>query len=183
MNAPTEWNSHAAAARCRIIPFHGTVWRAHKLRYQPLDDTGSRIVTGRYHRAADRFPPQDCWPALYLALAPEVALAEIIRHTTPESFPALNAYRISEIAVELSDVLDCRNAEDLGMPLEMLWDDHNVAVPQQLARAALDRGAEGILVSSATRLGDNLVVFTEQRRLDSQLRVLRSRDPHLYVPR
>ncbi len=39
------------------------------------------------------------------------------------------------------------------------------------------------LVPSATRLGDNLVLFPRQLRPDSRVSVVSSRDPQLYVSR
>jgi RES domain-containing protein len=183
MITPAEWDGRAAVERCRRVSFRGAAWRAHKRRYSPLDDTGTRIVSGRYHRAPDQFPPSLCWSALYLALAPEIALGEIIRHMTPESFPALDNFRITEVSVVLLDVLDCRDPAVLGIPLELFWDDYAGELPQALARAALEQGVEALQVPSATRMGDNLVVFTENLRPESKLLVVGGRDPHLVVPR
>lgn len=97
--------------------------------------------------------------------------------------PRLNTYRISEIEVELGTVVDCREIATLGISLDDLLNDLDYTISQRLAAAALAMGAEGLLVPSATRLGDNLVVFSTQLRLDSRLDVIGSRDPVLYVER
>jgi hypothetical protein len=70
-----------------------------------MDSSGSRIVSGRYHRASDQFSVDQTWAALYLALSPEVALGEVLRHFG-ELSPQLNEYRLSELGVELNVVLD-----------------------------------------------------------------------------
>jgi hypothetical protein len=102
---------------------------------------------------------------------------------SPESMPRLNTYRISEIEVELEMVIDCREIAALGISLDHLLNDLDYTVSQRLGAAALAMGAEGLLVPSATRLGDNLVVFPTQLRPDSRLDVVSSRDPLLYVER
>ncbi len=95
----------------------------------------------------------------------------------------LNIYRISEIDVELNAVIDCREIAALGICLDALLNDLDYTVPQRIAAAALATGAEGLLVPSATRLGDNLVVFPDQLHPDSRLEIVGSRDPVLYVER
>jgi RES domain-containing protein len=97
--------------------------------------------------------------------------------------PDLNTYWISKIEVELSSVIDCREIATLGISLDDLLNDHDYTTSQRLAASALTMGAEGLLVPSATRLGDNLVVFPTQFRPDSRLNVTSSRDPVLYVER
>jgi RES domain-containing protein len=123
------------------------------------------------------------WAALYLALSPEVSLGEVLRHFTPQLLPQLNEYRLSEIGVELEAILDCRDAEAFGLSPEELIRDYDFAMTQEIAAAAIAQGAGGILVPSATGLGDNLVVFPAQLRSGSRLAVVGSRDPRLYVPR
>jgi RES domain-containing protein len=95
----------------------------------------------------------------------------------------LNTYRISEIDVELSAVIDCRNIAAVGISLDDLLNDHDYTLSQRIGAAALAMGAEGLLVPSATRLGDNLVIFPTQLRAGSRLDVVGSRDPLLYVER
>jgi hypothetical protein len=157
------------------------VWRAHRQRYDALDHGGSLLVSGRYHRGGDAFPDEQVFPALYLALAPETCLGEIIRHVTPATLSRFNEYRLSEIRVSLRAVLDLRHSVPLGVPIDALLDDTDYSIPQALAAAARERGAEGIIVPSATRLGDNLIVFPDRLQAGSELVVVASRDPRLYV--
>jgi RES domain-containing protein len=128
-------------------------------------------------------PEEPAWPALYLALSPEVALGEILRQLVPELLPRMNDYQLSELAVELSVVLDCRDALGLGLEKDDLIRDGDFEITQQIAGEAIARGVEGVLVPSATQMGDNLVVFPERLTAASGLTLVRSRDPRLYVPR
>ena len=170
-----------AAARCPLINWQGTVWRFHKRKYPALDPAGSRLTAGRFHRPAGQDKKNDGWQALYCALSPETCLGEILRNTPPELMPGLNLYRLSEIEVDLESIIDCRPIATFGIPIEELIRDRAYDVTQRIARAALRTGAQGILVPSATRLGDNLVIFPDNLRPESRLEVIASRDPVLYV--
>ena len=119
--------------------------------------------------------------ALYLALSPAVALGEVLRQFSPQRLLQLNDYRLSELDVEVGAVLDCRDAAVLGLAPEDLIRDLGFTMTQQIASAAIARGAEAILVPSATLLGDNLVVFPTQLQSTSRLTVVGSQDPRLYV--
>ncbi len=173
----------ASIANIQPEPWLGQAWRLHRRTYGPTDSGGSMLVSGRYHRGADQFPRSQTWAALYLALSPEVALGEVLRHFSPPLLPRLNEYRLTELRVELRAVLDCRDAAALGLSPDDLVRDYDFAITQEIAVAALALGAEGILVPSATGLGDNLVVFPSQLRSASALVAVGSRDPRLYVPR
>jgi RES domain-containing protein len=95
----------------------------------------------------------------------------------------LNEYRVSELEVETEAVLDCRDAAALGLDPDDLVHDYEFEITQELAAAAIARDVEGILVPSATRLGDNLIVFPDCLHAASQMVVIDSRDPQLYVRR
>jgi hypothetical protein len=123
----------------------GHAWRFHRRRYGGTDSTGSRIVSGRYHRASDQFPDDQVWAALYLALSPEVSLGEVLRHFD-QLTPQLNEYRLSELGIELSTVLDCRNASALDLTAADLIRDGDFAITQEIAAEAIARGAEAVLV-------------------------------------
>jgi RES domain-containing protein len=180
---PEDWDLDAFIDACPIGAWEGTAWRAHKRRYDGTDPGGSLRFSGRYNRGLDQFPEAEIWPALYLALAAEISLGEIMRHLTPELLPVLNDYRITELSVSLSAAIDCRDLSSAGLLTDALLHDNDYGASQSLAAAAISHGAEGILVPSATRLGDNLVIFTAQLRADSRLAVVASRDPRLFVPR
>lgn len=183
MPVPLGWTPAAALAARSAEPWRGTAWRFHRRRYAATDATGSGLFSGRYHRGRDAFPERDTWAALYLALSPEICLGEILRHLTPERLPLLNEYRLTEVSVSRSAVLDCRDPTVLGLTTDDLHHDTNYSPTQELGAAAVARGVEGLVVSSATRLGDNLVVFPANLRSGSQIVATSSRDPRLYVPR
>jgi RES domain-containing protein len=170
-------------ANARPESWNGQAWRLHRRTYGATDSGGALLVSGRYHRAQDQFPRSEVWAALYLALSPEVSLGEVLRHSIPQLLPQLNEYRLSELNVEMEAVLDCRDAVAFGRSPEDLIRDYDFTMTQEIAAAAIAQGADGILVPSATGLGDNLVVFPAQLRSDSRLAVVGGRDPRLYVPR
>jgi len=172
-----------AIANIQPGPWSGQAWRLHRRTYGATDSGGALLVSGRYHRAPDQFPRSEVWAALYLALSPEASLGEVLRHFTPELLPQLNEYRLSELEVELEAVLDCRDSAALGLSPKDLTRDYDFTITQEVAAAAIAQGAEGILVPSATGLGDNLVVFPAQLHGTSRLAAVGSRDPRLYVPR
>lgn len=97
--------------------------------------------------------------------------------------PKLNTYRLTELGIHLQAVLDLRNPDTRPADPNELLNDHNYTTAQNLALNALTAGAEGILVPSATRLGDNLVVFPDNLQPGSRLEIISSRDPVLYVDR
>jgi RES domain-containing protein len=177
------WDAKSALEHHVLVPWKGPAWRFHRLSYAATDASGSLLVSGRYHRAADSFLASETWPALYLALSPEIALAEVLRHFNPQLMPRLNQYRLTELNVDLKAVLDCRDAAALGLDAGALVQDYDFATTQALAAASLALGAEGLLVASATGLGDNLVLFAGRLHASSRLTVVRSRNPRLYVRR
>jgi hypothetical protein len=177
------WDAKSALANLAMVPWQGPAWRFHRRSYVATDATGSLLVSGRYHRGADSFLASETWPALYLALSPEVALAEVLRHFNPQLMPRLNQYRLTELDVDLSAVLDCRDATNLGLEAGALVLDYDFATTQTLAAAAIAIGAEGLLAASATGLGDNLVLFPGRLRESSRFEVVRARNPRLYVRR
>ncbi len=155
----------------------------HKQKYPATDASGSREYSGRYNRGLDFFPEEETWAALYLATSAEICLGEVLRHITPASLPLLNGYRISEIAVRLDNILDCRNVHTLGLETVDLCHDTDFTIPHLLARETLSRGFGGILVPSATFLGNNLIVFPKNVSDTAIFNVVSERNPALYVPR
>ena len=166
-----------------MVGWQGRVWRMHKRRYRAEDPGGARKVSGRYNLGLDRFPKEESFPALYLATAPETCLAEVYRHITTELLPTLNDFRLSELSVEVGEVLECRHPKSLGLSLEHLVHDTDYEATQTIGAAALVKGLEGLIVPSATRLGDNLILFPANLRANSRIEVVSSRDPRLYVER
>jgi hypothetical protein len=141
------------------------------------------LYSGRYHRAPDLFPRADTWPALYLSLAAEISIGEVVRHLPLDMMTRLNRLRLSQLEVALSGVVDCRSAARLGLEEGELIQDFDYSSTQAIGAAAIRQGAEAILVPSATYLGDNLVVFSGRLRASSKISIIGSRDPRLFAPR
>lgn len=120
---------------------------------------------------------------LLWAYGPEICLGEVYRHITPKLLPSLNDFRLSELSVEVGEVLDCRSPKPLGLSLEHLVHDTDYEATQAIGAAALEGGLEGLIVPSAIRLGDNLILFPENLRATSRIELVSSRDPRLYVER
>lgn len=181
MTLPKGWDAHAAVANCPVIRWHTPVWRAHNRRYNATDPGGSLKVSGRYHRAADRFGPNEVWAALYTGTTYGVCLGEILRHLPAAEFVTyLRTYRLSRLEVRLAAVLDARNLSCCGLTPAMLLDDPTYEVGQTLAAAAIGRSCEGLLVPSATQLPDPvLVLFPQRFGPDALVRVLDWVDPAL----
>ncbi len=97
--------------------------------------------------------------------------------------PSLNDYRLSELSVRVRAVLDCRDPAPLGLPFDDLVHDTDYGAARAIGAAAFADGLEGLLVPSATRLGDNLILFPDNLRADFRIEVVSSRDPRLYVQR
>jgi RES domain-containing protein len=178
---PDGWDAATALAVHPVVPWNGRLWRMHKRRYRAEDPGGARLVSGRYDRGLDRYPEAEAFSALYLATAPEICLGEVYRHVTPELLSSLNDFRLSELSVSLQELADCRDQASLGLSIGDLVHDTDYEATQALGAAANSRGLEGLLVPSATRLGDNLIVFPQNLLADSRIAIVSSRDPRLYV--
>jgi RES domain-containing protein len=187
------WDAATAIANLPLTDWGGNVWRIHgidiqasrhagaRVFYDPTSDGGSRRRSGRYHRARDAFPAGRIWPALYTALTDGGAIAEAVRHAG--TLAGLDMLRMTRLRVELSAVLDLTDPSVYGLTLEDVTDDHDYRMTQELGLAALLRGAEGILVPPASRVGTNVVILTENLRPTARIVVLDSIDPRLFVPR
>lgn len=155
------------------------MWRIHKQRYEATDAAGSRLVSGRYHKGGDDFPPRETFPVIYTSLSPETSLAELVRHTAAETLPHLNGYRLTEIAATLARVVDCTNPDLLGVTEEDLMVDTSFHITRRIGEAVNAGGYEAARVPSASLLGDNLIIFPRNLQSSSHLRPVRSRDPRL----
>jgi len=162
---PVPWDAAGALAPLPFVPWSDDVWRVHLARFSPDDATGSTIASGRFHRAQAHYPATDHWRALYLSLGPDIPIGEILRRFGPHRpLAGLRSYRRTKLFVSLSAVLDCRDLATLGLTEDALLDDLSYDMGHALGLTALRRGAEGILVPSATRAGDNLIVFPDNLR-------------------
>ena len=155
----------------------------HASRYSADDPGGAFKYSGRYHRGRDLFGKDEVFPALYLATAPEVTLGEKQRHLTSANLPQMRNQVLSELHISLQAVCDISTPEEVGISSEALMDDHDYSFPQSASAALRNRGAEALLVPSATLLGANLVVFPDRLLDGSSLEVVASRATRLYVER
>jgi hypothetical protein len=178
----------ASLAACQLTRWEGKAWRGHNRRYGatdlgPTGPGGLPRFSGRYNQGLDQFPPHQSWAALYLGLSQDITLHELWRQVVPTSYAGLGVYRISELWVEARAVLDCRDTACLGLAPQLLHDDKDYTVPRAIAAAAVARGAEGILLPSATRLGDILVFFPRNCLSGTRLWALKSVDARIFVGR
>ena len=77
----------------------------------------------------------------------------------------------------------------IGLTLDDLTDDHDwsvvhpPAITQQLGRAALNQGVEGLLVPAASLVDSNLVILVDNLLPTSEMNIVDWIDPKLYVDR
>jgi RES domain-containing protein len=181
------WDATTAIRACPREPWVGFVWRVHASRFDGNNADGSLIVSGRFNRGHDKFDPAASWKALYTSLAPEVALAERIRHFTPDNLlHKVKNQRLSRLRVDLQAVIrtcassGCRNLDVPGLNQDDLCHPTNYEKAQELAWAVQDCGAEGLMVPSCTRLPQgNLIVFPDNLRNGSIVSVESYEDPNL----
>lgn len=166
---------------CASRAWESTVWRMHASRYVADDPGGSYRVSGRYHRGRDHFDEDEVFPALYLATVPEVSLGEKQRHLTSGTLPQMRNQVLSELHVCLQEVRDLSGPEEIGICRAALMDDYDYSFSQSVSAVLRSRGAEALLVPSATLLGENLVVFPDRLLEGSSLQVLANRPTRLYV--
>lgn len=110
--------------------------------------------------------------ALYTSLAPEVAIWEVVRRSAAQNLAYLQNNVLTELAVELTQVLDCSDPATMGLtPADLTGLDHRPC--QELAAGAEARGYEGLLVPSAALPGVNLVLLPRNLPEPPPLRVVR----------
>ena len=168
------WSASRAVAACPVIPWVGQVYRFHSRRYDATDPGGSLLYSGRYH---------DGWSALYTCVRAEAAVGEFLRHSSPGALGRLIIMRLTRLSVDVGAILDCRDTVAMGLTLDDIVHDTDYVLTQQIGAASLALGVEGILVPSATLLGENLVLWVSQFRPTSRIEVLSSEDPRFFVPR
>ncbi len=216
MPLPVGWIASTAVASRPIIPWSGHVWRGHTSWFSPLSHEGSLFFSGRFNRGRDlKLPDNEIWPAHYLTPDRDAVLGELNRHfvssipkhlqeqlnVNPEMSAAdvieqvrkllseLDSRNISEIALDLSAVMDCRDVRAMGLkpPLEKpedLFHDTDYSVGQELAAAVIARGAEAMLIPSAAGGHSNsLIIFPNSLRPDSKVELIETVAHHFYVDR
>jgi len=190
-------------ARCTVAPYVGSAYRGHARLYLPTDFTGSSMYAGRLHELPARqgATGQDRRTG-YLAIEEVTALAEIIRHqearadvsdatatkaSAERNMMYLSTRRLTRLELRFSRIRDARNLEALGISrdaffVDGVWDAGGY-ISQALGQACRVAGDEGVLVPSATRLGDSLILFLENKLGSSEIHQGPSRDPSLVLTR
>jgi hypothetical protein len=172
---------------CPTIAWSGEVWRVHGRRFAATDPGGSLIVSGRYHRGRDNFPDDEVFAALYTSVGADVATWEMIRHSKSTSGIAMwqrfVERDLSKLQVILEVVLDLRDPSVAGPTIDLLTGE-DYTLSQAIAAATYDAGLEGLLVPTATAVGEtgadfNVVIFTANLRPGSKIRLLEKRTPNL----
>lgn len=141
--APSAWSAWDAVAACPREAYRGTAWRAHHQDYAAISWDGSLHSSGRYNRGPVEFPGERTWPALYLALRPEICWPEITRHSPVT--PRHNHFLLTTLQIHLFRVVIARDPVRLGIPVAALLQDQpptgtGYDVSQRLALAALEHG-------------------------------------------
>ncbi len=159
-----------------IGPWAGSVWRCHSRKYAAASAEGSLRATGRFHRAKDRFPENETWPALYTGCTEAIALGEVVRNAGSGMLAKLPLLCMSRLDVALSCVYRvydplCGGSTRLpGLDFASECRGFDYKNTHALARIARDN-VEAILVPSCTGLrGGNLIIFPD--RLTPSSRIL-----------
>jgi RES domain-containing protein len=151
------------------------VWRCHHRTRSGLNAEGSLAASGgRFNVGVDGGTP---FRALYTSVESAAALLEVVRHLGYRSPDRRDVVALSDIAmrvltqieVELQRVFDWRSESSLATDIRHLAYRQS----QQLAAAAFNAGAEGILVPSATGIDANLVIFVDKLGDSSRIEVVR----------
>ena len=172
---------------CPVVAWSGDVWRVHGRRFAAADAGGSLVVSGRYHRGRDNFADGEVFAALYTAAGADVATWEMIRHS--KSTSGLSMWQrfverdLSKLRLTLQAVLDIRDPAPAGLTVDTLTEE-DYALPQGIAAAAYASGLEGLLVPTATAVGEagpdfNVVIFTGNLRPGSTIVFVEKRTPNL----
>jgi len=152
------WDAVRAVKRVPRASRDGSLWRTHWRNVNPSDWTLSLQVSGRFHRGRDLFPEDQVFPALYTSQSAHVAVWEMVRQRASTNLLFLQNTRLSQLDVSLTAVLDCGDPSVLGVRSA---DIHGTdrRIPWAIGAAAIERGANGLIIPSAAMNGTNLVIF------------------------
>jgi hypothetical protein len=173
--------------QCPILDWQGDVWRVHTRRYPATDPGGSLRFQARWHRGGKEFPPEQAMATLYTAVSDAVATWEYIRHSRRDSADEMwlrfATVTLSRLRLRLASVLDLRDLAHTGIShADVLGADY--LLPQAIGAAAYVQGLEGLLVPTATGVGEagrdyNVIVYTGNLRDGSEIRYIESKTPNL----
>ena len=162
-----------SSSACPVTVWEGDVWRSHSRRYPATEPGGSLRSQGRWHRGGRTFPPDQVFATLYTAVSDAVATWELIRHARAASATDMwlrfASVALSRLHLRLSVLLDLRDPSLAALTVDDLTGD-DYALPQAIGAAALARRFEGLLVPTATGVGEsgrdfNVIVLHGQSSL------------------
>lgn len=148
------------------VPWTGVVFRVHGPTWKGDDPGGSLVVSGRWNIGGDHPTMDPPFPVLYASTSSAVATWEYIRHsrrsTADEMWRRMNTV-IARLDVALPKALDLRDPPSLGIP-SVVFTGEDYQTAQEIAAAAYADGLSGLLVPSATGLGQstgdfNVILF------------------------
>jgi hypothetical protein len=176
-------NRFAGKLSALAVPFKGTVFRFVAPKYTSV----SEMFAGKGPLSADgRWLAQGKNLATYTSLLPETVLAEALASNRYYGFPDANSAPLVFVTAEakLKQVIDLRDGAmrqrlrtSEAAILHTDWRQENTkgneAVTQAWGWALHESGVEGFVApSSAIRDGANLIVFPENLKRHSHLKVL-----------
>lgn len=178
---PPGWDAVRAVERVPLASWHGRLWRTHWRNVEPCDWTVSLRISGRFHRGRDLFSENQVFPALYTSQAAHLAVWEMVRQRASTNLLFLQNNRLSQFDVSLTAVLDCGNPSVLGLSsAEIHGTDRRI--PWAIGAAAVERGANGLIIPSAAMNGTNLVIFPTNLRPDWTATVVSTEDMPIDLP-
>lgn len=159
--------------------FNGLAWRFARPKYATTEDFISGMGS---FRSGARFNAPNSFPATYLSLSEETALAEMKHGLKPYGIiPLTNRTRVlAAVQVKLSRVVDLCDSnvrKRLGLTLDDLYCDWLRAqnsglesITQQLGREVHGASFEALITPSVRHTrGRNLVVFPDRLLSSSEL--------------
>ena len=158
--------------KIHCIELSCTCYRAISKEYKnPLSAEGSKKASGRWHIKGE-------FEALYLSESRKVCIEELKRRVDDDTLIE-NLFDIFKIEINVSKILDLTSKESLEI-LEIgenqllsgsIYELNEVRLPNNLARTAYKLGFEGILVKSASLIGNNVIIFPENLLKESRITV------------
>ena len=143
-----------ALSSLTTVSFERSVYRVVVERFKDkvLSTEGNRFFPGRYHLSGEG-------GILYTSLTKEIAIKEIERHVSRAMLQGRLA--IATINITLDKVLDLTQASTLKIiglsKSDLISSDYSIT--QAISMIAREAGLRGLIVPSATRGGNNLVIF------------------------
>jgi RES domain-containing protein len=173
--------------QCPILPWTGDVWRVHSRRYAATGPGGSLRFAARWHRGGSAFPPSQAFATLYTAVSDAVATWEYIRHSrradATEIWLRFTTVTLSRLRLQVPAVLDLRDPALAGLAVDDLTAP-DYLLPQAIGAEAFTTGLQGLLVPTATGVGEaardyNVIIFTDNLRPGSSITYMESKTPKL----